>query len=488
MPDLKTFLTGRTSKPTPVDADELAIIDTEAASITKKLTWANLKAALKTYFDSLTTTLTNKTIDLTDNTLTGTLAEFNTAVSDANLASLTGTETLSGKTLTEPKIVDAGFIADANGNEQIVFQTTASAVNEIEVTNAATGSGPIIAATGGDTNIDLNLVPKGSGTVKVGGAATGVLGLLDTDASHYLNIKPGSNLTANRDLTITTGDAARTVTISGDTTIPIASQVLTFAGPTAARTITFPDAAITVARTDDANTFTGTQTFSSAPVLTGMTTGSIFFSNSGTVAQDNTNLFWDDTNNRLGIGTASPQVALHLSGGDMRISRDGASANLTYSVYSSTQAFHAPTFGSNRGRGTAASPSIVASGDTLFLINIDGQDTASTSQTAARISATVDGTPGTNDMPGRIDFGTTADGAASPTTRMTIKNSGSVIIGNSSSALATSATNGFLYVPSCAGIPSGTPTSVTGVIPIVVDSTNNKLYFYSGGAWRDAGP
>ena len=49
-------------------------------------------------------TLTNKTIDLTDNTVTGTLAEFNTAVSDADLVSLAGSETLTNKTLTSPVI------------------------------------------------------------------------------------------------------------------------------------------------------------------------------------------------------------------------------------------------------------------------------------------------------------------------------------------------------------------------------------------------
>ena len=49
-----------------------------------------------------TATLTNKTIDLTDNTVTGTLAEFNTAVSDATLVSLTGSETLTNKTINAP--------------------------------------------------------------------------------------------------------------------------------------------------------------------------------------------------------------------------------------------------------------------------------------------------------------------------------------------------------------------------------------------------
>jgi hypothetical protein len=55
-------------------------------------------------------------------------------------------------------------------------------------------------------------------------------------------------------------------------------------------------------------------------------------------------------------------------------------------------------------------------------------------------------------------------------------------------AIATSATDGFLYVPTCAGTPTGVPTTVTGYAAIVVNTTANKLYFYSGGAWRDAGP
>jgi len=51
-------------------------------------------------------------------------------------------------------------------------------------------------------------------------------------------------------------------------------------------------------------------------------------------------------------------------------------------------------------------------------------------------------------------------------------------------ALATNATNGFTYIPTCAGIPTGVPTAVTGKAPLVADSTNNKLYIYLGGAWQ----
>lgn len=60
-----------------------------------------------------------------------------------------------------------GFI-DSNGNELLIFQETASAVNQIDITNAATGNGPSITATGGDTNIDLTVSGKGTGALKVG--------------------------------------------------------------------------------------------------------------------------------------------------------------------------------------------------------------------------------------------------------------------------------------------------------------------------------
>jgi len=112
-------------------------------------------------------TLTTKTIDLGNNTLTGTTAEFNSALQDGSFATLAGTETLSNKTLTAPKFVDGGFVADANGNELILLQTTTNAVNELEITNAATGNGVQIATSGGDSNIDLKLSPKGTGVIDV---------------------------------------------------------------------------------------------------------------------------------------------------------------------------------------------------------------------------------------------------------------------------------------------------------------------------------
>ena len=99
----------------------------------------------------------------------------NPDIDDCGFITASSTDTLTNKTLTAPKIADAGFIADANGNEQVIFQTTSSAVNEVEITNAATGNGPIIGSSG-ETNVDLNLNPKGSGVLKSGSSAVKIAG------------------------------------------------------------------------------------------------------------------------------------------------------------------------------------------------------------------------------------------------------------------------------------------------------------------------
>ena len=89
-------------------------------------------------------------------------------------------------------------------------------------------------------------------------------------------------------------------------------------------------------------------------------------------------------------------------------------------------------FGKSRG-ASASSPTIVSSGDVSGNLIFSGYDGATYLPTAY-IQSLVDGTPGTNDMPGRLVFSTTADGASSPTERMRIDSAGSVGIGGTPSA------------------------------------------------------
>jgi len=86
----------------------------------------------------------------------------------------TGTQTLTNKTLTSPKIGTS--ILDTNGLQLALLTATGSAVNEFTIANAASGAGPILSATGDETNVDINLNPKGSGVLKSATAAIKIAG------------------------------------------------------------------------------------------------------------------------------------------------------------------------------------------------------------------------------------------------------------------------------------------------------------------------
>jgi hypothetical protein len=88
---------------------------------------------------------------------------------DAVSAAASATAAASSATDAETAETNAAASEDANGNEQIKFTTTASAVNELTVVNSATSNAPEISSTGGDTNIDLKITPKGSGNVVLDG-------------------------------------------------------------------------------------------------------------------------------------------------------------------------------------------------------------------------------------------------------------------------------------------------------------------------------
>jgi len=132
-----------------------------------------------------------------------------------------------------------------------------------------------------------------------------------------------------------------------------------------------------------------------------------------------------------------------------------------------------------RARGTYASPTYCNSGDTIASWYFNSLDTSGTERAGATIQVLVDGSPGANYVPMGFRFYTYA-AASDYNIRLELSASGNVVCGRQA-ALATNATDGFLYVPTCAGTPSGTPTSYTGKCALVFDTSNNKLYVYDGG-------
>ena len=124
---------------------------------------------------------------------------------------LTGTQTLTNKTLTSPKIGTA--ILDTNGLELALLTATGTAVNEFTIANAATTAGPTLSATGGDTNVDINITPKAAGKIALDGIkwpnadgsadqvmttnGSGVLSFVDnTGGTDWQSVETGATFTA----------------------------------------------------------------------------------------------------------------------------------------------------------------------------------------------------------------------------------------------------------------------------------------------------
>jgi len=166
---------------------------------------------------------------------------------NTDLVTLAGVQTLTNKTLTTPKIVNAGYISDESGNEQINFTTTASAVNNIGVKNNTTGNNPVLFAAGeADTGISfqnsegenmfvMDAVPSGVGCIGVQNAAAGNKPQLYTAGANDLGLKIITieseemlilvpTASAVNEITITsaaTGNAPQIAATGGDTNIDL---------------------------------------------------------------------------------------------------------------------------------------------------------------------------------------------------------------------------------------------------------------------------
>ena len=119
----------------------------------------------------------------------GTMRQTTVDTFDTYLAATT--KTLTNKTLTTPKFADGGYIADANGAEMLVFQTVSSAANALEVTNAAASGAVVVGAMGSDSNIDIDITPKGTGEINIAAGNLNYAGTAITSTGAELNILDG---------------------------------------------------------------------------------------------------------------------------------------------------------------------------------------------------------------------------------------------------------------------------------------------------------
>jgi len=187
-------------------------------------------------------------------------------------------------------------------------------------------------------------------------------------------------------------------------------------------------------------------------------------------------LFVDGGNDRVGVGTTTRANLSSSVGSTAALQVEGlTAANSSASVIRNANSVNGPYLSLGKSRGTGlGGTTIVQSGDQLGVISFLGSD-GTDLEIGAQIIGTVNGTPGANDMPGALAFLTTADGAVTPSERMTISSSGAVTINGG-------LTVGTGVVAQDLTLSDNTPTiSMTDT-----DSNADALIFTDGGTGTGA--
>ena len=135
-----------------------------------------------------------------------------------------------------------------------------------------------------------------------------------------------------------------------------------------------------------------------------------------------------DSSQRVLIANDTSQNIATSSGAGLQISSTGALAAASISRFKDADSGPWLFFGKSRG-ATVGTNVVVSSGDSLGALRFGGDDGTDIESYGAEIKANVDGTPGSNDMPGRLSFWTTVEGASSSTERMRIDDRGVIMVG-----------------------------------------------------------
>jgi hypothetical protein len=382
----------------------------------------------------------------------------------AGNGTLTGARTITtgGNSLTIDGTGDIIF-ADS-GLITSVGLTTSGNITQTGVTTLSTGTGAI--SLNGNTSITgSNTLTVGTGITTLGGNlavnggtinSTGALIInsgtataltLDSGTTGAINIGTNANAktitlgntTGATALNLLVGSAGLSVTGTGTNTVPLvtytngAGNFQTFiSGTNPESTVTGSLGDIThdvvggevyIKKTGTA-TNTGWQRILTSTGGT-LATGSIpFQGSSGQLTEDNTLLYYDDINNRLGFGTNTPGAIGGISTIRLEFADDtGSNSDVLQRVAGGGWGayYHASS------RGTKAVPTISQANDTLGEDAYVGYNGTSFSE-AARIVGSLDGTPTGSSMPGKLQFYTTPTGSITPLERMKISQAGIVTI------------------------------------------------------------
>jgi len=189
----------------------------------------------------------------------------------------------------------------------------------------------------------------------------------------------------------------------------------------------------------------------------------------GTITATSPTFYFDPVGVKLGIGTNAPAAGLNVVGTGVAVKAQRDNADTANAL----TALNAANDDITAGNGIA-----------FTLASKDAGGNAYAGAIMGAIFTTHAAFAHKTDLTYRVTDRTVQ---STPIERLRISSSGNVLAGNraslSTGALATTATDGFFYIPAVAGVPTGVPTAYTGMVPMQYDTTNSKLCLYNGG-WK----
>ena len=300
--------------------------------------------------------------------------------------------------------------ASANGASTIVLRDAGGNFTANTITANIAGD------ISGGTNINASNITSGTinnaRTTAASSNGASTIVLRDVNGSFDANVVNATDLSGGGTL-ITSMNASN---LSAGT-VPVARVSGSYTGITGVGTVT----AGTWQGNVIATTYGGTN-------LSSFTANGVVYASSTTALATGSGFVYDGTNVLIGSTTARTSG----SGSGINLQVEGTPTPSNFGlIRNSNNAFPARMMIAKTRGTTVGSNTIVQNNDQLGLIEFDGAD-GTALVVGASIEAYVDGTPGTNDMPGRLVFNTTADGGSTPTERMRITSAGLVGIGTSS--------------------------------------------------------
>ena len=357
-----------------------------------------------------------------------------------------------------------GAAASFTGNVSVGGVLTYEDVTNIDAVGLITarqgieiGARPGVAAS---ISVDGNMIVSGISTF--GGALTGTTGTFSgavsgTTGTFSGNIAANGNIVGDNstdisginDVTISMLSISDTITHTGDTNTKIrfpAADTITAETSGSERLRITSDGQVLVGSTSAATSNTFLEVKNAAAhtevtIISKNDSGAII--NLGdTDSYNQGRIKYDNSDNSLTFRTAATDRLSITSGGNFLVGRNAVYGSGKAQVFNTAQYLldlsvwaadaNGPTIDFYKSRNaTIGSATVVQDDDVVGKLRFLGSDGAN-ARTAAQITAQVDGPPGTNDMPGRLVFSTTADGASNSTERLRIDSAGKVGINDSS--------------------------------------------------------